>query len=68
MTLGGADAHAQIAWRASDPIAARVSVPVPSYESSFRTLSVRVRTERPLTGVAAADAAMVLRGIRSGHL
>src|SRR6185436_4189002 len=31
VTLGGADAHAQIAWRASDPIAARLAVPVPSY-------------------------------------
>jgi hypothetical protein len=68
VTLGGADAHAQIAWRASDPIAARLAVPVPSYESSFRTLSVRVRTERALTGLAATDAAMILRGIRGGHL
>lgn len=71
VTLAGADAHAQIAWRASDPIKAQMSVPVPSYESSFRTLSVHVRTERPLTGTAAAaatDAAVILRGLRAGHL
>ena len=68
VTIGGADAHAQIAWRASDPIATRLSVPVPSYESSFRTLSVHVRTERPLSGNAAADAAVIMRGIRAGHL
>jgi len=68
VTLAGADAHSQIAWRASDPVNARLSVPVPSYETSFRTLSVHVRTERPLTGNAAVDAAMVLRGIRAGHL
>jgi hypothetical protein len=68
VTLAGADAHAQIAWRASDPIAARLSVPVPSYESAFRALSVHVRTEQPLTGNAAADAAMIFRGIRAGHL
>jgi len=68
VTLAGADAHAQIAWRSSDPIASRVSVSLPSYESSFRTLSVHVRTERPLTGTASTDAAMVLRAIRAGHL
>jgi hypothetical protein len=68
VTIAGADAHAQIAWRASDPISARLSVPVPSYESSFRALSVHVRTERPLTGTAATDAAMIVRGIRAGHL
>jgi hypothetical protein len=68
VTLAGADAHAQIAWRASDPIHARLSVSVPSYRASFETLSVHVRTERPLTGTAAIDAAMILRGIRAGHL
>ena len=68
VTLAGADAHAQIAWRASDPVAARLSVPVPSYDASFRTLSVHVRAERPLTGTAATDAAMIVRAIRAGHL
>jgi len=68
VTLAGADAHAQIAWRSGDPIATRLSLPVPSYESAFRTLSVHVRTERPLTGTASTDAAMILRGIRGGHL
>ena len=68
VTIAGADAHAQIAWRASDPIAARVSVPIPSYESSFRTMSVHVQPERPLTGDAASDAAVIMRAIRAGHL
>jgi hypothetical protein len=68
VTMAGADAHAQIALRASDPIAARLSVPLPSYESSFRALSVHVRTEGPLDGTAATDAAMIMRGIRAGHL
>ena len=68
MTIAGADAHAQIAWRASDPIAASVSIPIPSYESSFRTMSVRVHPDRPLTGDAAADAPIVMRAIRAGHL
>jgi len=65
--LAGADAHAQIAWRSSDPIATRASVPVPSYEASFRTLSVHVRPDGVLTGAAATDAAMILRALRAGH-
>ena len=68
VTLAGSDAHAQIAWRASDPITARVAVPVPGYEAAFRALSVHVRTERALTGNAAVDSAMIMRGIRAGHL
>ena len=63
VTLAGADAH-----RASDPVAARLSVPIPSYESSFRTVSVRVRPDRALTGDAPSDAAMIIRAIRAGHL
>ena len=69
MTTAGADAHAQIAvWRSSDPVETRASIPIPSYESSFRALSVHVRPERALTGDAVADAAAVLRAIRAGHL
>lgn len=68
VTIAGADAHAQIGWKSGDPIPGGLSVPLPSYESSFRALSVHVRTERALTGTAAADAAMIVRGIRAGHL
>ena len=68
VTLAGADAHAQIAWRASDPIAARLAIPIPSYVSLFRALSVRVRPERALTTDAKTDAGMLLRAIRAGHL
>jgi hypothetical protein len=69
VTTAGADAHAQIAvWRASDPAETRAAIPIPSYESSFRALSVHVRPERALTGEAVADAGAVLRAIRAGHL
>jgi hypothetical protein len=64
----GADAHGQIAWRASDPIQARLSIQVPAYDSVFRAMSVRLRVERPLTGDAKTDAAVVFRAIRGGHL
>ncbi len=66
--IAGADAHAHIAWRSADPVETRVSLPLPSYEASFRTLSVHVRPERALTGDAPGDAAMVVRAIRAGHL
>jgi hypothetical protein len=66
--IAGADAHAQIAWRSSDPPQTRLSLPMPSYDSSFRTMSVRIRPEKALTGDASADAAVVVRAIRAGHL
>jgi hypothetical protein len=68
VVIAGVDAHAQIAWRSADPVETRVSLPLPSYDASFRTLSVHVRLERALTGDAAADAAIVVRAIRAGHL
>src|SRR5205807_7281725 len=68
VTVAGADAHAQIAWRSGDPIAARMSMQIPSYESSFRAQSVHVRTDTPLIGIAAADAATIFRALRAGHL
>jgi hypothetical protein len=68
VTLAGADAHAQIALRASDPIAAALAIPVPSYLSIFRAMSIRVHPERPLTGDAKTDVAIVMRALRAGHL
>ena len=41
----------------------RFSLPLPGYESSFRTLSVHVKPDAPLTGDAAADA----RALSDGH-
>jgi hypothetical protein len=68
VTIAGADAHAQIAWRSSDPAETRLALPIPGYESSFQSMSVRIRPEKPLTGNATTDAAIVVRAIRSGHL
>jgi hypothetical protein len=66
--IAGADAHAQIAWRSADPVETRASLPIPSYDSSFRAMSVHLSPERALTGEAAVDAAIVTRAIRAGHL
>jgi hypothetical protein len=66
--VAGVDAHAKLALKEVDPGDNRYSIALPSYESSFRTLSVHVQPERPLTGDAAADARAVIGAIRAGHL
>lgn len=66
--LAGVDAHAKLALRRVDPSDNGYSLPWPSYDASFRTLSVHVRLERPFSGDAAADAAVLMRAIRAGHL
>jgi hypothetical protein len=68
VAIAGVDAHAKIAPRSADPGDSRMALPFPGYESSFRVLSVRVRPDRPLSGDAAADARVVMRAIRAGHL
>lgn len=69
VALAGVDAHAKLAPRSADPGDSRFALPFPGYESSFRILSVHVRTDRPLSGTKAiADAAMLMRAIRAGHL
>jgi hypothetical protein len=68
VTVAAADAHSKLALRNADPWNTRLAVPLPSYESSFRTLSVHVRIDQPLTGAAAQDASIILRNLRSGHL
>jgi hypothetical protein len=62
----GSDAHGAVALRGLTSQDARL--PFPSYESSFRALSVRVTPDRPLSGNASIDAAIVERAIRAGHL
>jgi hypothetical protein len=69
--VAGVDAHAKIDFRNADPGDNRLTIPFPSYETAFRMLSVHVAPERPLSGPAgdpAADAALVMRAIRAGHL
>ena len=68
VAIAGADAHSKLAPRSADPGDSRYVLPLPSYESSFRVLSVHVKPERPLSGDAAADARVLMRGIRTGHL
>ena len=67
VAVAGADAHAQIGLWEFDPIDTKFAVPLPSYETSFRSLSVHVRPQRPLTGTAADDFKALLDGLRAGH-
>jgi hypothetical protein len=67
VSVGGSDAHAKLA-RNLDPGNVRLALPLPSYESSFRVLSIRVLPNALLSGDAASDAASILRAIRAGHL
>lgn len=64
--LAGADAHARLDLRADPPDSTWV-LPFPAYESSFRTMSVHVALDPPLTGDAGADAARLVHAIRAGH-
>jgi hypothetical protein len=42
-------------------------LPLPSYEATFRSLAIHVAIDRPLTGTAIGDAAVLMRAIRGGH-
>jgi hypothetical protein len=68
VAIAGVDAHAKIAPRSGDPGDSRYALPFPSYESSFRVMSSHVKPDRPFSGDAVADARVLMRAIRSGHL
>lgn len=67
VALAGVDAHARLDL-GGDPADSRYALPLPSYESSFRVMSIRVRPDGALSGNAAEDGAIVMRAIRAGHL
>lgn len=67
--LAGLDAHARLGLqKAADPHAGGVFLRLPSYESLFRTLTLRVELEEPWRGDAAHDAANLLAEIKAGHV
>lgn len=66
--MAGADAHAKLALRDTEPGDNRFSIPIPSYDSSFESLSVHVTPARPFSGDAVVDSAALLDGIRRGHV
>ena len=68
VAVAGADAHAKLALMDVEPGDNRFSLAFPSYEAVFRTLSVHVRPDRPLSGDARADASAIVGALRRGHL
>ena len=67
IALAGSDAHARIGLRqVGEPYDNGASLPLPSYESVFRTFSVGV-TNVSLDGGAEHDAAAILQAISRGH-
>ncbi len=68
VAVAGADAHAKLALVDLEPGDNRFSLAFPSYQAVFRTLSVHVRPDRPLSGDSRADASAIVGAIRRGHL
>lgn len=64
--LAAADAHARLG--ADDPEPSSWHVPLPGYETVFRTFSNHVVLAHALTGDGAADAAAVLAAVRHGSV
>ncbi len=66
--LAGADAHARLGLRqATDPDVSTFHLPLPGYETAFRTFSNHVVLDHPLTGDGPADAAAVLGALKHGR-
>jgi hypothetical protein len=68
VALSGTDAHAKLAFGEVDPGDNRFSLPIPSYEAAFGSLTLHARLEGALTGDPLADSQLVLAAIRSGHV
>lgn len=68
IAIAGNDAHAKLALRDTEPGDNRTSIPIPSYESSFESLTIHATPDHPLSGNAADDARAILDAIRAGHL
>lgn len=66
--LAGADAHARIGWRETDPYTGGTLLRLPSYEASFRAFANRVVLDRPFTGEPRADAPQLLAALRAGRI
>jgi hypothetical protein len=68
--LTGADAHAGPGWSDEDGggFGWAWFLKIPSYETSFRTFSVRVLLDRPFSGDAGADAARLISSLRAGRV
>jgi hypothetical protein len=67
VALAAADAHGRIGLRAQEPYRGRLALPIPGYESVFRSMSIALPRAR-FSSDAAADARVVLEEIRHGRV
>jgi hypothetical protein len=63
----GLDAHARLELRESEPGDNRFALPLPGYDTVFRTVSLNAAVAQPLTGNAREDASSVLEALGRGH-
>jgi hypothetical protein len=69
VAIGASDAHGGPGRRAEDANRTFFStIGIPSYEASFRELSLRAVLERPLSGNPEADAKALFKAIRKGSV
>lgn len=69
VALAGADAHARLPLTADEePYESRWMLPAPSYRKSFGAFANLVATGEPISGIAAHDAAVLMRAIRAGRV
>jgi hypothetical protein len=67
--IAGIDAHASLGYESNgDSGDAAMQLPIPGYESMFRTFSNHVVLDGPLSGNAAADARVLLEAIQRGRV
>jgi hypothetical protein len=67
VAVAAGDAHARIGIRSGEPTDNSIALPLPSYESVFRAMSITV-SPVTLGGDAAADARAIVDAIRAGHV
>lgn len=67
VALAAGDAHARIGLRSGEPDDRSLAVPIPSYESVFRTVSISLPGVA-FSGNAAADARAAIGAIRNGRV
>lgn len=65
--FAGVDAHAHLDVGGGDRSDNRWGLAFPGYEAIFRTLTMRVRPTRPLTGDALSDGAQLLDALKKGR-
>ena len=67
--LAGSDAHARIGiWPRRSDENIKSIIRFPSYEQTFKALTIRVEINEPLVGNAVSDAEVLFRGIRAGRI